>query len=236
MYKILNLTFLMMFVFCSAVFAEERIPTISVNGEGVIETAPDRATISIGVRSQNRDAAKVQAENAKKASDIIRSIVALGIERKNISTGDYNFRPVYNREENKRNQIVGYEANNTVTVVADNLNLIGKIVDSSLSNGANNINSLSFGLRDRKYWQNEALKLAVRDARTKAEIVAAELGKSIVGIRNISINSGSVSQMRHKNFAMLEAAAVADAAYETPIESGTLNCSASVHIDFEISR
>ncbi|MBR6889139.1 MAG: hypothetical protein IKN16_11965 [Selenomonadaceae bacterium] len=51
----------------------------------------------------------------------------------------------------------------------------------------------------------------------------------------MSIGSNSVSAPRNYKMsrAMAEDAAVG---YETPIESGTLTCSANVHVEFEISR
>jgi len=79
------------------------------------------------------------------------------------------------------------------------------------------------------------LRLAVLDAKRKAEVAAAALGKSIVSVRSVSINSSQVSAPR--NYKMARAMVEDSAAeYETPIESGTLHCSASVHVEFEISR
>ena len=218
----------------TALAAEDRLPTISVNGEGVVEVSPDRATISVGVVSRDKDPAKVQAANAKIASDIIKSVTALGVEKKNIRTGNYSFRQIYSNDQNRRRIFEGYEVNNTVTITVDDLNLVGKIIDSSLSHGANSIESLQFGIRDKSALQSEALKLAVRDAKTKAEVVAAGLGKNIVGIRSVSINSGSISAPRYAKLAMM--ADVAESNIETPIEGGTLSCSANVHVEFEINR
>ena len=223
------------FIFNSAVqAAEDRLPVISVNGEGIVETSPDRATISVGVVSREKDPTKVQAENAKIASEIIKSVSAFGIEKKNIRTGNYSFRQIYHNDQNHRRIFDGYEVNNTVSITVDDLNLVGKIIDSALSHGANSIESLQFGIRDKSALTAEALKLAVRDARNKAEVVAAGLGKNIVGIRSVSINSGSISAPRFAKLAM-----VADEAansFETPIEGGSLSCSASVHVEFEINR
>ena len=173
----------------------------------------------------------MQNSNARAAKSVIDSIVALGIDRKNISTGNYNFNPTYRHFDNGRNEIDGYEATNSVTVIVDDLNLVGKIIDTALKHGANQVNSLNFGLRDKKIHENEALKLAISDARRKAEVAASALGVSIVGVRNVSINSSSVIAPR--NF---KAARVAndEISAETPIESGTVKCSASVHIEFEI--
>ncbi len=232
-FLIVLIPFLMIALMSSTAFAEEKIPTLSVSGEGIIETSPDRATISIGVLTQDRDAARAQSSNAKSAQNVINSIAALGVERKNITTSDYNFRPTYRQDENHRNEINGYEVSNTIYIVLDDLNLVGKVIDAALSNGANNINSLDFGIKNRKKLQDEALILAIRDARQRAELVARELGKSIIGIQDISINTGGVGIMRanQKMYAMIESAD-----YATPIEAGTLTCSSSVHINFILSN
>ena len=233
--KIFSLTLLMMFFICSTAFAEEHPPIISVSGEGMVEATPDRATISVGVITREKNPSEVQAANARTATSVINSIVALGIERKNISTGNYNFNPVYRHTDNGKRILEGYEASNSVTIIVDDLNLVGKIIDAALNHGANHVNSLNFGLKNRAAHQDEALRLAVLDAKRKAELVAYALGKSVVSVRNVSINSSRVSAQQNYKMAraMVEDSAVE---YETPIESGTLQCSASVHIEFEISK
>ena len=234
--KIFSLTLLMVLMMCATTFAEELPPPIiSVSGEGLVEAQPDRAIISVGVVTRDKNPSAVQAANAKAASSVVNSIVALGIERKNISTGNYNFNPTYRHFDNGRRELEGYEATNSVTVVVDDLNLVGKIIDTALSHGANHIDGLSFGLRNRSAYQDEALRLAILDAKHKAEVAAAALSKSIVGIRSVSINSSHVAAPQ--NYKMARAMAMEDAGnFETPIESGTLTCSASVHVEFEISR
>lgn len=234
--KIFSLTLLIVMMICATTFAEEiRPPIISVSGEGMVEATPDRATISVGVVTRAKNPSAVQATNAQAATSVINSIVALGIERKNISTGNYNFNPTYRRYDNGKNEIDGYEATNSVTIIVDDLNLVGKIIDTALSHGANRVDSLNFGLRNKNSYQDEALRLAVLDARRKAEAAASALGKSILGVRSMSINSNRVESPR--NYKMARSMAMDEAAdFETPVESGTLQCSASVHVEFEISR
>ena len=232
MTKIIFCTILiLMTAFQCTAFAAE-VPTISVTGEGVVETSPDCATISVGVVSQNADATKIQSENSRLVSNVINSITALGIDKKNIRTGNYNFRQIYRNDANNRRIFDGYEVTNSVIILVTDLSKVGKVIDTALSNGANQIDSLNFGIRDREKFQNDALKLAVRDAYKKAEIVAAELGKSIVSVRSVSINSASISAPYVERMAVSNM----DAKFSTPIESGTLNCSASVYVEFEISR
>lgn len=227
---------LMLMMFCVTTFAEElKPPIISVSGEGVVEVAPDRATISVAVVTREKNPSAVQSSNAHAAQSVINSIVALGIERKNISTGNYNFNPTYRQHNDGRSEIDGYEATNSVTVIVDDLSLVGKIIDTALSHGANRVDSLSFGLRNKTAYQDEALRLAILDAKHKAEVAARALGKNIVGIREVSINSASVSSPRNYKLARATVESLG-AGFDTPVESGTLNCSANVHVEFEISR
>lgn len=227
---------LMMMMICATTFAEElKVPTISVSGEGVVEVAPDRATVTLGVVTREKNPAAVQSSNARAAQSVINSIVALGVERRNITTGNYNFSPTYRHHNDGRTELDGYEAVNSVTVIVDDLSIVGKIIDAALKNGANRVDDLSFGLRNKTAYQDEALRLAILDAKRKAEVAARALGKNILGVWSVSINSASVIAPRNYKMsrAMTEDAAVG---LETPVEGGTLNCSASVHVEFEISR
>ena len=235
MKKFFVLTALLMMI-CATTFAEEiKPPTISVSGEGVVEAQPDRATISVAVITREKNPASVQSSNARAAAAVINSIVTLGIERKNISTGNYSFRPIYRQRDNGKNELDGYEATNSVTVVVDDLNLVGKVIDATLSHGANRVDALTFGLRDKKSYQDAALRLAVLDAKRKAEVAARALGKNILGVRSVAINSSSIESPR--SYKLARSMAAEDSAnFETPIESGSLQCSASVHVEFEISR
>ncbi len=227
---------LMMMMICATTFAEElKVPIISVSGEGVVEVAPDRATVTLGVVTREKNPAAVQSSNARAAQSVINSIVALGVERRNITTGNYNFSPTYRHHNDGRTELDGYEAVNSVTVIVDDLSIVGKIIDAALKNGANRVDDLSFGLRNKAAYQDEALRLAILDAKRKAEVAARALGKNILGVWSVSINSASVIAPRNYKMsrAMTEDAAVG---LETPVEGGTLNCSASVHVEFEISR
>ena len=235
--KIFSLTLLIMMLFCTRTFAEELPPpTISVNGEGIVEAQPDRATVSVGVVTRDKSPAAVQAANAKAASSVINSLVALGVDRRNISTGNYYFSPTYRHYDNGRRELDGYEATNSVTVIVDDLNLVGKIIDAALSHGANRVDSLNFGLRNKESYQDEALRLAVLDAKRKAEVAANVLGKRIIGVRAVSINHSSVEAPRNYKMARSMAMTEDTAGVETPIESGTLHCAANVHVEFEINR
>ena len=205
-------------------------PTLSVEGTGEANTAPDQATVAIGITTHAADAAKAQNDNAWTAAQIQNAIAALGIDAKDIQTQNYSFRPTYRTEENRRGEINGYTVDNTVLVCVRDIELTGKVVDAALSHGANEISSLSFTASDARALRKVALKNAIADARDKADIIAQGLGKRIVGIQTVSENTGYPETRRYVGNMML---AAKDAA--TPIQPGSLTLTANVHIDFLLS-
>lgn len=55
---------------------------ITVNGEGTVKASPDLATATLGVRTENLNLQEAQAENAKKANDLVNALVGLAFLKK----------------------------------------------------------------------------------------------------------------------------------------------------------
>lgn len=236
MFKKSLLFFAFVFAFCSAtVFAaaaqEDTRPVLSVNGTGEGTATPDMATITIGVTTSSSDAAEAQRENAVKSAKVHEAIRALGIDDKDIQTQNYSFQPDYRNDGSRQNVITGYTVDNSIVVVVRDIKQVGNIIDTSLANGANEVNSLDFSTKNTEDVRKAALLNAVRDAHDKAEIIAKALGKRIVDIKSVSESTGTIAT-RQWNAPMLMMAK--DAA--TSIEPGSLSLSASVHIDYILSE
>lgn len=232
---ILTLVCALFLMSCSAAFAapqqETPRPTLSVDGQGTGTAAPDMATVTIGVTTQGKDAAKAQNDNAWVSNQIQAAVRGLGIAEKDIQTRNYSFYPNYSTDKDRRNEVTGYTVNNSVIVVVRDIKLTGKVIDAALNNGANEINSLDFSASDTKAVRKVALLNAVQDARDKADIIAKGLGKRIVGIQNISESTGYIETRRFGGNMLM--AVAKDAA--TLIAPGSLSLTANVHIDFILS-
>ena len=61
-------------------------PQISVTGRGVVEIAPDRAKVQVGVETQAKTAAAAANENNRKQAAVLAAIRALGVPAAQIST------------------------------------------------------------------------------------------------------------------------------------------------------
>lgn len=208
----------------------DNVPVLSVSGEGTATAVPDRAVINIGVQSFKTDAALAQQDNARKSNQVQQAILALGIEAKDIQTQNYSFNPSYVRDEvTKENRIEGYNVNNTVVVVVNDVSKVGKVVDTALANGANKISSLRFSVKNSEPLRKQALQNAIKDAKSKADIIADGLGMKVVGIRSVNESVGMISTRDFSNAKMLMAVG-SDAS--TPVAAGTLELDANINIEY----
>jgi len=218
---------------CSNVTAAPSPETIlTVNGTGVCEAAPEQATLDVGVTTHAAISSAAQETNAAQTRAVLDALKELGLAPGDIQTGNYSFYPTYGDNRNETRQINGYTVHNSVTVKIRNLEMVGAVIDTALKNGANNINSLEFGLRERKNLRRTAIKQAVADARDKAEIIAKELGLKIKGIKSISENVGAPMNLRNGNRLL----AMAKAESDTAIEAGTMTLTADVHIEYVLGE
>jgi len=210
-------------------------PGLSVQGTGQAKLAPDQASISLSVMSQGQSAQEVQAENARKMQAVTEAVKALGVEDRFIRTSGISLQPQYDYKNGER-KLKGYAANNTIRVDVKELAKVGRVIDSALRAGAGKVDSLEFSLNAPERLEQMALRNAVADARSKAETIASALGKSIVGLKQVS-ESNSGYMTRSYAMPMLAAAKTnGEAAAETPVSPGELELSATVQIEFVLSE
>jgi uncharacterized protein YggE len=198
---------------------------IVTSGNGQVTVTPDQATLSVGAQAQRPTAAEAMAEVNRAATQIIGRWQQLGIRREDVQTASIQVFPVYNTpREGAQPQVTGYRAFYGLAVMVRDLNLVGRAVDAAVAGGANAIQGVTFGLRETARARNEALAMAVREAREKAEAIAGAAGLRIRGIERI-VEAGEGVAVREQRLAP---AAVA----QTPIEPGTLTVTARVTVVF----
>lgn len=207
------------------------IRTIAVQGNGTSTAPADQASISIGIECTREDAHAAERENNRIAALIQSELQKAGIQKEKIATARYTFYPVYNNEKGKSNQISGYTVNNTVSVTTDELSKIGDIIAASIRSGANQINSISFSVKASEDLKKKALQAAVKDAQSKAQIIATALGKQIVNVVRVSETNVSLENRRLASYAFKSASA--DSA-PVPIQPGEVSGNANVEVVFEI--
>lgn len=242
MYRLLIWTAVAALAIGSAATAQDnntpKPPSLSVSGSGMTSAAPDHATVRIGVVAQQEDAAAAQAQVNRLAQAAINAIKNAGIQADDITTLGITLSPVYAPRQPRPNaepeepRIVGYRASNTVQVDLDDLEKVGPVIDAAVAAGANNIQDVSFSLRNDTRQRQEALRLAVQEARSKAEAIADALGVRLGSVQQV--NESGVSIIRPQAYYARGGAMMAEAS--TPVEPGQVQVQANVTIEYNLLR
>lgn len=212
--------------------AEELHRTITVTGNSEVTAKSDMATVNITVETHSPNARAAVRENANTMTDVRNAVIAAGAEASKIETQNYNVYPqqIYNNKgEVKAKE---YRCDNTMKVVVMNLSKTGAIMDAAVEAGANRIDSVDFSVSDTQLYKDAALRKAAEDAARKAKIIAAGLGRNVIGIISASEDNVNVMPYRMVNLKMASAAMREDAV--TPIDPGESKLQGRVTVVFEI--
>jgi len=208
--------------------------TMNVSGSAYVEVAPDRARISFAVETEHEGAREAGEANARLMDRVITALRGTGIPDLRIETSGYSLTPRYApRSGNEPQRIAGYTARNTVEVIVDDVDAVGRLVDTALAAGANRVAGMGFEIRDTEPHRQEALRRAVATARGEAEAMAEALGMRLGSPMTIQ-GGADFPQPRSMFRADMGMAMAAMEAVPTPVEAGLQRVSANVSIQYRL--
>lgn len=202
------------------------LPTVAVNGVGIVEAAPDRAWVTITAESRASNPKQAQQRNVEAMTPVLAKLKAAGIGGDAIRTVGYDLQQEFDFVSGKRISR-GYMARNTVDVRVDQIDRAGEILEIAVGSGATSVGGIRFDLKDRAKLEREAIRLAVADAREKAVAAAAGAGRTIERILRID-EQGVVVPPMPVRMMRVEAAQANDASFAPPISAGQMEIRASV--------
>lgn len=206
---------------------ESKRNIIRVIGEGKITVKPDQAKVTLGVVTEDMELQNAQQNNAIIIDKIQKSLVTLSIPEEQIQTIRYSIQPQYDFIDGKQH-FRGYQVEHILSITIDQINGVGKVVDTAVNNGANIVSGISFTISDSTYYERQALSAAVLDAYQKAETIANTLKVHLIGPRLISENPTQQSgTIPYQSTALMKSDTT------TPIQAGTIQISSQVTADFE---
>ena len=198
--------------------------TITVAGQGVVGAKPDEAAFSFGVDTRAQTAQRATTENAAAMQRVIAALKQAGVSEDDLQTEHVSVWPSTTPDGG----VTGYTATSSVRV-STSVGDAGEIVDSAMQAGATNVWGPTLTRTATDELEERALRLALEDARRKADALAgaadARLGK-VVKI----VEGGAGDPIAYESAHRM---AAADA--KTPIEAGTVDTTATVTVTFAIS-
>jgi uncharacterized protein YggE len=210
----------------------EPTPAIVVSAEGKRTMAPDRASVFLSIMNRGRTPTMAGAENARIATAIRNAVQALGVDRAQISTLNYNVHPdidiIQGPQGRETRRDSAYIASNTVRVEIRNLDLVSRVIDTALTAGATNVAHVSYSLSDLTRARREATVEAVRLARENAEAIAVAAGGSLGDLIELRTDPVRIFGPQPFEGAQADMAMMRQAAVPTPVSPRDIDVTAYV--------
>lgn len=225
------------------------LTTISVGGEGEAFAVPDVAEVSFSIVEEGKDAATARKLVDDKMKAVHAFLKDSGVEDKDIKTTGYNLNPKYEWSQTSaiapcfsgycppregKQVLVGYEVTQSVGLRIKKLDDAGLILGGLTDKGASYVSGLTFKVDDEDGVKADARQRAITQAKTKAEVLAKELGVKIVRIT--SFNEGGNYPMYNyaKGSDMMALSAVGGGSEAANIPIGENKFVSNVTITYEV--
>ena len=196
-------------------------PGIAVQGIGRVSLPPDTVTVDIGAEARAAQLAEATAEVDRRMREVLARVKVAGVD---VRTIGYNVEPIADSRPqagDAGSRIIGYRATNIIQARTHDVAGIGRLVDAAVAAGANVVRSLRFSLDPPDRAESDARRLALQDAASKAQQLAAAAGVKLGRLLAVTESSGGVRPM---GVTMMAA----------PVEAGQLDITVIVQARYAI--
>jgi hypothetical protein len=184
--------------------------------------------VTAGVTTNATTAAQALAANSARMKTVFAALEKLGVPEKNIQTTSFFVSPQYtNGDNNSPRRLTGYQVNNEVSVRLEDVGKLGSTLDALVQAGANQMNGISFSIRNPAPLLEKARADAIADARIRAETYAKAAGVSLGPILSISEGGTETPRPMYRMAVAMQAAPV-------PVAAGEQSVTADVSVVWEI--
>ena len=223
--------FILALLFMATSYSQEQkqIPMITVSGEGKVKVAPDKALISVSIETKGTKAEEVKRENDKKMDAILKFIKKTNIAKEDFQTQRVSLNPNYDYEKKKHN----YIATQTVQILLKDLSQYDVLMEGLVDEGINRIDNVEFKSSKMKELQSDARKLAIKDAKAKAEDFVSVLGQKTGKALLISDNS-QIYVPQPRMYAMKASMTMDESAPKETLAIGEIEITANVSVSFSL--
>jgi uncharacterized protein YggE len=184
--------------------------TISVSGHGEALAVPDIATFTYSAVSTKATVADAQADTTAKANAITAYLKSAGVDEKDIQTSGYSINPQYDYQSQicpatapgatpvycggGKQVLRGYEVRQSTTVKVRDTAKAGDLLSGVGDKGATELSGLTFTFDKPEATQTEARNKAIADAKAKADVLAKQLGVTLVRVVSFNENGSGYPQ------------------------------------------
>ena len=216
-------------LFISMSYGQEvkQVPQINVSGEGKVKVIPDQATIAVTVETKGNNAKDVKKQNDEKIEAVLKFIKKMNLAPADYKTQRVSLNPQYDYEKKKHS----YNATQTIEILLRDLSKYDELMEGLVDQGINRIDAVTFQSSKLAQYQSEARKLAMKDAKLKAEDYVSVLGQKVG--RAMTISDNSQTYYPQPMYAAMKTMERSDAnAPRETLAVGEINITANVTVSF----
>lgn len=208
--------------------------TLTVEAEGKITVTPNIAITTMGMTAEGKTVAEAQQKNTEVMNKLLEKVKALGVDKADVQTANYNIFPNYDYTDGKQT-IRNYQVNQSVTIKIRDLAKANQVLALAGEVGANNVSGLQFTVDDRDAYIEKARDLALKKVAEKRNALARSLGVSLRSIVSYNEYEVTGSGDEFKSYGMGGTPEAAHAALPT-VEVGKNDLVMRVTVVFEVKQ
>lgn len=160
-------------------------PHIIISGRGFVERMPDYAEIDLSVY-KTTDTLKSSKDYVDKITQqVLDCALVLGVNFKDIKASKIHAQPNYQWAKDEQ-KYLGEKVSRSVTLVLRDLDQYSALVQALIDAGVTELDSVQLMFNDRNAIAREAMKIAIDDARKKAEVIALQFGVGVGEVYKVS--------------------------------------------------
>ncbi|CAD8118727.1 unnamed protein product [Paramecium sonneborni] len=164
-----------------------------VQGTASSIVEPTQAIIKLNIEVKKNKAQEALQQLAVISDKAIKAIQEQSSVELKIQTNDYSIQPYIEYDYNidpVKLIFEGFKANNLLTIETKNLHEVGKIIDTAVKNGVENINGVNFDIsqEQKNKLKDLLIQEAIKDARHTANVVLKQMNMKILSVKSVVIN------------------------------------------------
>ncbi|MGD8552482.1 MAG: SIMPL domain-containing protein [Anaerolineales bacterium] len=208
--------------------------TLTVTGYGQARGNPDMATVTVGFTITDSDISEAVTESNDTIAGITSAMKGLGVAEVDIQTTGFNVWPedVWDPQTGQATGEKRFHVDSTMQINIRTIGDVGKVIETALTNGANSIYGLNFGIQNTDQLADEARTAALKDARMRADAIAEGLGLTVGEVSSVTDQSGGWIYPSFVGAGM----GVGGGGGEPPINQGQMAVSVSLSVTYAIVR
>lgn len=231
--KIQPLAFITIAALCAASVQanaqEDFRRTVTVRGTGTVTVRPDQVRLWMQVMTRGSSASSAMSEASGRTNEVLLQLQAHGVEEKDVQTKRVSVSPEYDREKRTSPPTIsGYVAQSEFSALfrQEAIDRLGRFLDKAVAAGVTNIGGMNYETSERSALEQRALGEAAKDARIRAEKLAAQLGAKVGQVLSVAESGLGSPGPRAEAMAMSDSG--------SPVMMGEMDVVARVEVVFEL--